>query len=89
MKKSDANTLFEIYKLQNEQQRNIYPEDLVNKQILSKRSCQTKVRELLEHGFLNEVNEMGANVYTLSTKGIYGICAYRDIKLEYEKLEVC
>ena len=86
MKKQDANTLFEIYKLQKEQNRNIYPEDLVNRQILSKRSCQTKVRDLLSNGFLKEINEMGANVYNLSLKGIYGMCAYRDIKIEYERL---
>ena len=86
MTRAEAKTLFEIYKLRRQQNRNIYPEDLVNRQILSKRSCQSKVKELLEKGLLCEINEMGANVYDLSAKGIYGMCAYRDIKLEYEKL---
>ncbi len=84
MKKTDANTLFEIYKLQNELERNVYPEDLINRQILSKRSGQRRVRELLEAGFLQEINEQGANVYNLSLKGIDGMCAYRDIRIEYE-----
>lgn len=86
MTKTDANILFEIYKMQQKQNRNVYPEDLINKQILSKRNGQGKVKDLLSKGLLQEINERGANVYRLSVKGMYEMCAYRDIKIEYERL---
>ena len=86
MTRQDAKTLFEITKLQKEFSRGIYPEDLVNKQVLSKRSCQEKVKDLLSKGFLEEANEQGANVYRVTVTGINDMCAYRDIKIEYDKL---
>lgn len=85
MKKSDANVLFEIYKLQNELNRNIYPEDLINRQVLSKQGGQGKVRELLESDFLEANNNQGANIYHVSVKGIDSMCAYRDIRIEYDR----
>ncbi len=82
MKREDAIILSKIYKIQKEHDRDFYPGDIANAQILPKSKCQTKVEELRDKGFLIETVNRGANQYKVSPKGIEQMCAYRDIKLE-------
>ncbi len=53
--------------------------------ILPKASCQKKVEELKNEGFLNETSLKGANVYQVSSKGLFHLNAYRDIRLELQR----
>ncbi len=82
MERKDAKLMLKIYKLQQELKRDIQTGDLISRMILSKGSCQRKLEELLDKGFLTESVYRGANQYAVSSVGRNQMSAYRDIKLE-------
>ena len=82
MERNDAKLMFKIYKLQQELKRDIQTGDLVSRMILPKGSCQKKLEELLDKGFLIESVFRGANQYSVSSQGRNQMEAYRDIRLE-------
>jgi predicted transcriptional regulator len=82
MERNDAKLMLKIYKLQKELKRDVQTGDLVSRMILPKGSCQKKLEELLNKGFLTESVFRGANQYAVSSQGKNYMSAYRDIKLE-------
>ncbi len=84
MDRKIALTLFDIYKVEKELGRAVYPDDLVSRQVLSKNAAQHMVDQFYFKNWLIQETKKGANVYRLSRAGIDGMCSYRDIKLQIE-----
>ena len=85
MLREDAILLSKMLKVEQEESRGIYPEDLVSRQILSKHNCKAKVDSFVEDNLLTFESTHGANVYHVTKHGIYQICAYRDLALEIKE----
>ena len=84
MSHSDAVIMGEIHKIIKKQGRGVYSGDLASRQIVPKGRSQKKLEELKNAGYLREEVEKGANLYTITPKGMQHMTAYRDIKIEAE-----
>ncbi len=85
MKREDALLFKKIFEVEQNLGRDFYTGDLVNAGILPRASCQKKVEEMKDKGFLKEMSLKGANVYQVSSKGLFHLNAYRDIRLELQR----
>lgn len=82
MKRETALKLFEIYKLQCEYGRNVYPEELRGHGICSERELKDLFAELQEVFAIEEHNVMGANTYRVTNIGVAQLESYLDIRRE-------
>ena len=82
MKRENALILSQIYHLQKERGRDIYPEELASFRITARSGCKSVIDELLSDGMLVESVSNGASMFSVSHKGYYSMQAYLDIKRE-------
>lgn len=88
MTHTDAKIMSEIYRINKEQKRGVYPYDLVSRMVIPKGSSQQKFEDLMNKGFLNQEVKDGANVYQVSVLGKEQMMAFRDIRIELEDIAV-
>ena len=82
MSREHALLLQKINTVIKETSRGVYPEDLVNRGLLSKSKAKQVFQELEEHHYLMSVNVNGANRYVINNIGEACMETYLDIKRE-------
>ena len=82
MERAVAEKLFEIYKLEKEMNRGIYPEELWTRGICTKHQIQPLFDALMSVDALVEESYRGANIYRISNIGYAQMESYLDIKRE-------
>ncbi len=82
MSRENALLLSQIWKMQKEYGRDIYPQELWKRGICSSSKYESLVEDLVNKGMLIEQNERGANVYHISNLGFAQMETYLDIRRE-------
>ncbi len=82
MDRTEALQFYEMYKLQKEYGRNIYPVELRGHRICSGKSAKNLVEKLLASNALAEENVQGANTYRITRTGMAMLESYLDIRRE-------
>lgn len=87
MERTTALQLFEIYKLQKNYGRNIYPEELRGHNICSGSRAKSLIEELKDVFAIEEENVQGANTYRVTNIGIAQLESYLDLKRQLPALQ--